>query len=294
MGTGFFHAASASYYGGISQSGNGIGSVLPFPGMFAIIISPNPIITVLAAVSFMLASLQITCNCYIGMTRVMVGMSLDRTLPAWFSKVSPRFRTPVNAHLIYFLLGVRGDHRLQLRAPSGTRSRSASRSLAAMSLCVSCLAAALLPYRAKALYEAAPGSQYKLAGIPLVTIFGIIGFIFGGAAVVAFLVKPGYGLTGTSPGLTYAIVGGIFVAAVVVLLDRLASTRRARASTSPMPSSKCRRSEVAASLHARGRECRARARRSRPSDAAAGGRPAATDRAASRGAALETRQGPGA
>ena len=57
------------------------------------------------AVSFMLASLQITCNCYIGMTRVMVGMSLDRTLPAWLSKVSPRFRTPVNAHLVYFVAG---------------------------------------------------------------------------------------------------------------------------------------------------------------------------------------------
>ena len=80
--------------------------MLPFPGMFAIIISPNPIITVLAAVSFMLASLQITCNCYIGVTRIMVGMSLDRTLPAWFSKVNSRFRTPVNAHLIYFILGV--------------------------------------------------------------------------------------------------------------------------------------------------------------------------------------------
>ena len=60
---------------------------------------------------------------------------------------------------------------------------------------LSCLAAALLPYRAKALYEASPGAKYKLAGIPLVTIFGVIGFIFGAAAVVAFLVKKGYGLT---------------------------------------------------------------------------------------------------
>ncbi len=68
-------------------------------------ISPNPIITILVSVCFILAALQITCNCYIGMTRIMVGMSLDRTLPAWFSKVNPRFRSPVNAHLIYFLLG---------------------------------------------------------------------------------------------------------------------------------------------------------------------------------------------
>src|SRR5659263_787126 len=76
------------------------------PGMFAIVISPNPIITILVSICFILAALQITCNCYIGMTRVMVGMSLDRTLPAWLSKVSPRFRSPVNAQLIYFLAGV--------------------------------------------------------------------------------------------------------------------------------------------------------------------------------------------
>jgi hypothetical protein len=80
---------------------------------------------------------------------------------------------------------------------------------------LSCLAAALLPYRAKALYEASPGAKYKLAGIPLVTIFGVIGFIFGAAAVVAFLTKKGYGLIGTSPGLTYAIVGGIFLVCLV-------------------------------------------------------------------------------
>ena len=215
VGTGFFNAASASYYGGFTKSGTGIGSVLPFPGMFAIIISPNPIITVLAAGSFMLASLQITCNCYIGVTRIMVGMSLDRTLPAWFSKVSPRFRTPVNAHLIYFLLGVGAIIGYSYVTKWYTVTLGVTFACGYVFV-LSCLAAALLPYRAKALYEASPGAKYKLAGIPLVTIFGVIGFIFGAAAVVAFLVKKGYGLTGTSPYLTYAIVAGIFVFSLVV------------------------------------------------------------------------------
>ena len=215
VGAGFFTAASASYYGGISKSGTGIGSVLPFPGMFAIIISPNPIITVLAAVSFMLASMQILCNCYIGMTRVMVGMSLDRTLPAWFSKVNSRFRTPLNAHLIYFLLGCVAIWGYSYVAKWSTITLGVTFACGYVFV-VSALAAALLPYRAKALYEAAPGSQYKLAGIPLVTIFGFIGAIFGGAAVVAFLVKPSYDLTGTSPGLTYGIVAGIIIFSIVI------------------------------------------------------------------------------
>jgi APA family basic amino acid/polyamine antiporter len=210
VGTGFMTAASASFYG-VSKSGQGIGSVYPFPVMLAIVISPNPIITILAAVSFMLASLQITCNCYIGVTRIMVGMSLDRTLPAWFSKVNARFRTPVNAHLTYFLLGV-----LAIAGYSYVHTW-ATLTLGVTFACgyvfvISCLAAALLPYRAKALYEASPGSQYKLAGMPLVTIFGIVGFVFGLAALVAFLVKKGYALTGTQP---YVIVAVIFVASLV-------------------------------------------------------------------------------
>ena len=165
VGTEFFNAVSHSYYYLVSSSGDGIGSVLPFPGMFAIVISPNPIIVILVALSFMLASLQITCNCYIGMTRIMVGMSLDRTLPAWFSKVNPRFRSPVNAHVIYFLLGC--------VAIIGYNywTQWYSMTLGVTFACgyvftISCLAAALLPFRAKALYEASPGAQVHARRVP--------------------------------------------------------------------------------------------------------------------------------
>ncbi len=211
VGTAFFNAVSHSYYYGVSASGDGVGSVLPFPGMFAIVISPNPIIVVLTAVSFMLASLQITCNCYIGMTRIMVGMSLDRTLPTWVSKVNPRFRSPVNAHLIYFVLGcavIIGYNYLGWWY---------SMTLGVTFACgyvfvVSCLAAALLPFRAKSLYEASPGAKYTIGGFPLVTIFGFLGFFFGLAALIAFLTQDAYGLKGTTP---YLVVAGIFLVSLV-------------------------------------------------------------------------------
>ncbi len=44
------------------------------------------------------------------------------------------------------------------------------------------------------------------------TIFGIIGFVFGVAAEIAFLTNAGYGLKGTTP---YIIVGSIFVICLV-------------------------------------------------------------------------------
>jgi len=205
VGTGFFNASSASYYGGVSASGTGVGHTLPFPGMFAIVISPYPIITVLAAVSFMLASLQITCNCYIGVTRIMVGMSLDRILPAWVSKVHSKLHTPVNAHLVYFVLGalvIIGYNEL---------AKWTSLTLGVTLACgyvfvFSAIAAALLPFRARALYEAAPGSQYRLWGVPLVTVFGVIGALAGAAALIAFLTYSGYGLKGTTPYIIVALI----------------------------------------------------------------------------------------
>jgi amino acid transporter len=211
VGTAFFNAVSNSYYYLVSASTDGIGSVLPFPGMFAIVISPNPIITILVSVCFILAALQITCNCYIGMTRVMVGMSLDRTLPAWLSKVSPRYRSPVNAHLIYFLAGCVAIYGYNYWASWFSLTLGVTFACGYVFV-ISCLAAALMPYRAKALYEASPGAQYTLGGFPLVTIFGVIGFVFGSAALIAFLTNAGYGLKGTRP---YVVVAGIFLICLV-------------------------------------------------------------------------------
>jgi basic amino acid/polyamine antiporter, APA family len=211
VGTSFFNAVSNSYYYLVSASGDGIGSVLPFPGMFAIVISPNPIITILVAVSFMLASLQITCNCYIGMTRILVGMSLDRTLPTWVSKISPRFRSPANAHWLYLILSIPVIFGYNYWGQWYTMTLGVTLSCGYVFV-ISCLAAALLPYRAKALYDASPGAKYTIGGIPMVTVFGIIGFIFGAWACIMFLTHSAYGLKGTTP---YIVVGGIILVSLI-------------------------------------------------------------------------------
>jgi hypothetical protein len=58
------------------------------------------------------------------------------------------------------------------------------------------LAGALLPYRAKEVYEASPGAKYKLGNIPWLTILGGIGAVFGFAMVLAFLFAPQLGVLG--------------------------------------------------------------------------------------------------
>ncbi len=125
--------------------------------------------------------------------------------------MSPRFRSPVNAHLLYFILGcavIIGYNYL-----GWWFSMTLGVTLACgYVFVISCLAAALLPYRAKPLYDASPGAKYTLGGFPLVTVFGAIGFVFGLLALVAFLTNSAYGLTGTTP---YIVVAGVFLVCLV-------------------------------------------------------------------------------
>ena len=70
----------------------------------------------------------------------------------------------------------------------------------------------MLPYRAKALYEASPGAQYKIGEIPLVTVLGIIGAIVGGGMVLMFVFSDAFGL---DTPLAQKVVIGVLVVSVI-------------------------------------------------------------------------------
>ena len=171
--------------------------------------------TILIAAGFILNGHQIVHNCYIGMTRVMVAMSLDRVLPEMVSRVSERFRTPVNAHVIYFLFSIPVIW-LYNDFAYGSGDDSVTWASLTLGVTFACgyvfvgtaLAGALLPFRARALYEASPGSAYKVGGIPLVTIVGLAGTAAGLFFLWLFLTDDRLGLTSD---LAYIVVGGVLL-----------------------------------------------------------------------------------
>ncbi len=210
VGKDFLRAAGASYYGGISASGNGVGAIAPFPNVLAMVLTASPVLLILIALGYIANSFQVTCNCYIGMTRVLVAMGLDRTLPAWFAKVNGRLRSPVNAHLAYFVAAIPV---IWLYNYNGNW---VSWTLGVTFACgyvfvVSLVAAALLPYRAPEAYRAAPNKT--ILGIPAVTVLATIGCAAGAAMCISFLTVSKLGLTGSKP---YEIVVGVIVFSAVV------------------------------------------------------------------------------
>jgi basic amino acid/polyamine antiporter, APA family len=192
-GSEFLYVAGAGYWSLVGAAT--INGFYLWPNIVAVALAASPLVVLIIGLGYILNSFQIVCNCYIGMTRVLVGMSLDRLLPEWFSKVDEKLHTPVNAHIAYFLASipiilaynmVPGWVGLTLGVTFGC----------GYVFVVTCLAGALLPYRAKDLYEASPGAAYKVGGLPLVTVLGVIGSVLGAVMVLAFLFNPALGVLG--------------------------------------------------------------------------------------------------
>ena len=209
IGTQFLYVAGAGYWAGLDAGK--FNGVFLWPNIVAMALAGSPIIVVLIAFGYILNAFQIVNNCYIGMTRVMVAMSLDRLLPEWVSRVSDKLHTPVNAHVIYFLASI------PVILVYNLWGQWTALTLGVTFACgyvfvITALAGALMPYRAKALYDASPGAVYKLGNIPLVTIFGLIGAIVGGVMVLMFMFYSALGLTSV---LAYQVVFGVLAVSII-------------------------------------------------------------------------------
>lgn len=207
--------ASSGYWFGVPEAL--IGGTFLMPNLMAIALTSSPFLILVIGFGYILNSFQIVCNCYIGTTRILVAQSLDGLLPEWLSRVHPRWRTPVNAHVVYFLASLPVIFAFNKVADWSTKWALGVTFANGAVMVISALAASLLPYRAKALYEASPGARYMVGRVPLVTILGGIGFLLGGFMVGSFLFVDDLGLAFNSADPTpYLLVLGTLLFGLAV------------------------------------------------------------------------------
>jgi basic amino acid/polyamine antiporter, APA family len=80
----------------------------PFPSVLAIAVLKNTWLALIISLGFIANAFQVTCNSYIGVTRILVAMSNDRMLPATLGldKMEPTRRSPARAHWVYFAASI--------------------------------------------------------------------------------------------------------------------------------------------------------------------------------------------
>jgi basic amino acid/polyamine antiporter, APA family len=207
--------ASSGYWYAVPEAT--IGGNYMFPNLMAMGLTDSWIVVLLIGLGFILNSFQIVCNCYIGTTRIMVAQGLDGLLPDWFARVHPKFKTPLNAHVAYFVAALPVIWGFNKVAAWTNWTLGVTFANGAV-MVLSALAAALLPYRAKAVYEASPGAKYRLGNFPLVTVVGSLGFLLGGFMVASFLFVKDLGLALSGGATPYLIVLGTALLGLAVYL----------------------------------------------------------------------------
>ncbi len=180
-------------------------------------LTDNPILQFIVLLAMSMWFFGWAATVFLSSTRVIFAAAFDRLLPEKMAEVDPRTRTPIYAMLAMIIPGLIVSALYVYNVPiAGTGFSSltlASTLVIAVTYLGSTIAAILLPYTKKDLYEASPIAKYKIAGIPLISVAGVIF-----AAFLIFLLFEWFVDPNALYGISYRNTGSLVFMAVMYLL----------------------------------------------------------------------------
>jgi basic amino acid/polyamine antiporter, APA family len=167
------NAAYWSYRWGFSQTPPPL-NVWPYPGLLAMFLTTNPILQFIVMLAMSMWFFGWAGTIFLSSTRVIFAAAFDRLLPEVVASIEPRTRTPIWALGLMVVPGLIVSALFVYNLFGFASLTLASTLVIAVTYLGSTIAAILLPYTKKDLYEASPIAKYKVAGIPLITFAGVI------------------------------------------------------------------------------------------------------------------------
>jgi len=187
-----------------------------FVGLAAVV-THSPIVLILMAGSFILFNIWWVALSYMAFPRILFAWGMDRVGPRWFTDVSPRWATPVWNHVLCFLLGEIG-----IGIYAFWQNPMTGLSVTGMEIFsvfgVTAIAALLFPYvkKVRHIWEASPYRNWKILGIPAVTIGAVFNLVYLLILAVFFFLQPAQrpALEGLSigSGILYVVTWGLGIA----------------------------------------------------------------------------------
>jgi amino acid transporter len=171
--------------------------VWPYPALLAMFMTNNPFLQFVVLLAMSMWFFGWAGTMFLSSTRVIFAAAFDRLLPERVATVDPRTRTPVWALALMVVPGLVVSALFAWNI-FGFRSLTlASTLVIAITFLGSTIAAILLPYTKKDLYNASPIAKYKILGIPLITVAGVIFGTFLLFLLYQWLVDPNelYGIS---------------------------------------------------------------------------------------------------
>ena len=222
MGFDFYLAANsnwANWFFAVEGAPTPVGGIWPYPVLLTSFYLHNQLFQVLMILVFSLWFFGWAGTLFLSSTRVIFAAAFDRILPEWAANVSEKRHVPVGA---LFLMLVPSVVVSALYAYNETFLRATldATLVIAVTFLGSAIAASILPWRRKALYENSAIARYRVGGVPLVTVAGILTAAFIGWLLYHWFTNDTYGINNSTSLrymlILYAMAAVIYVIAYVV------------------------------------------------------------------------------
>src|SRR5215467_10123603 len=222
VGWNFYQAANAAYWNTIYVPNAPADPVpiWPYPVMFAGWLVDNHLFQALLILVMGLWFFGWAGTLFLSSTRVIFAAAFDRVLPAWAANISANRRVPYGS-LILMILPSLVISAIYAYKPTFTSVFLDATAVLALTFLATVVAAIILPWVRKDLYNASPIANYKLAGIPLISIVGVITGLFLLYMLYEWSFNSAdlYGTTFSStPNSVYYFVGTYIVAIVIYVI----------------------------------------------------------------------------
>jgi len=193
--------------------------IWPYPALLAVFMTTSRVLQFIIILAMSMWWFGWSGTVFLSSTRVIFAAAFDRLLPEKVAEVDARTRTPIYALLLMVIPSLIVSALFAWNIFNFQSLTLCSTLVIAVTYLGSTVAAILLPYVKPDLYNASPIAQYKVGGVPLITIAGII---FGGFLVFLlyeWIVDPnqlyGIGYRNTS---SMIYMGAMYVLALVIYL----------------------------------------------------------------------------
>ncbi len=230
MGWNFYQSANAAYWNSIFVAGSPAPPVpvWPYPVMFAGWLVDNHLFQALLIIVMGLWFFGWAGTLFLSSTRVIFAAAFDRVLPSWAANISSTRRVPYGA-LVLMIVPSLVVSAIYAYKPTFASVFLDATAVLALTFLATVVAAIILPWRRKDLYEASPIARYKVAGMPLITVVGVVtaAFLLFMLYEWSFNANDLYGTSfqSTASSVWY-FVGTYVVAIVIYVIARVVRSRQ--------------------------------------------------------------------
>jgi APA family basic amino acid/polyamine antiporter len=218
IGFDFYMAANsnwANWFYAVEGAPTPVGGIWPYPVLLTGFYLHSPVLQVLLILVFSLWFFGWAGTLFLSSTRVIFAAAFDRVLPEWAARVSEKRHVPFGALALMLVPSIVVS---ALYAYNSTFLRATldATLVIAVTFLGSAIAASILPWRRKALYENSAIARYRVGGVPLISIAGILTAAFIGWLLYHWWTNDTYGINNPTSRNYMLILYGMAIVIYVI------------------------------------------------------------------------------